>query len=130
MPNSIIALFLIAHGIVHPILAVVPGPDSETAQMGTLWNQSWLLGDGSATKTLIYIGAAASCLLLVLSGLSLMDWLVPQDWWRTLTLAGAALSLLVLVVFWNNYFPVGVIIDLALLALLLFANWDPITTTS
>ena len=128
MSNALIGLFIIAHGLVHPILAFSPTPDSDPPEVGGYWAKSWLLGDGSSTKTMIYIGSTIACVLLVLAGLSLMDWIIPQAWWNTLCIMGAALSLLVLVVFWHNWLVVGVVIDIALLILLLFANWNPVAT--
>ena len=58
-----------------------------------------------------------------------MGWLVPQDVWRTLALAGAAISLVAVVLYWNAlimFFPhkVGAIgVDLAVLICILWLQW-------
>jgi hypothetical protein len=124
MLNLLIALFLIAHGIVHPILAYHPSRD-EAAIVGGLWKNSWLLGAGPTTKSLIWAGSVVASVLFVCAGLSLMGWIFPQDWWRTLLVAAAVTSLLVLVVFWFAEFFFGIVIDAALLGLVLLANWNP-----
>ena len=121
-----IGLFLIAHGLVHPILALSPAPESDSAEVGGFWASSWLLGDGSTIKTIIYIGSALACVLLVLAGLSLMDWIIPQTWWNTLGIMSAAISLLVLIIFWHNWFVIGVAINIVLLVLLLIVKWNPV----
>ncbi len=126
MPNILIALFIIAHGLVHPILALVPAPDSDPAVVGGFWAKSRLLGDGPTVKMLIYAGSVLACILLVFAGLSLMGWIIPQSWFHTLGVMSAAVSLLVLVVFWHGWFIVGIAIDVALLILLLAANWNPV----
>jgi hypothetical protein len=125
MPNFLIALFFVAHGVVHPILAYIPARDNE-ANIGGLWTKSWLLGDGRTSKQLIWLGSALTAILFALAGLSLLGWILPQDWWRTLTIAAAAASLLVLVIFWFTEFFIGVIIDVVLLALILLVNWNPL----
>jgi hypothetical protein len=125
MVTILIALFLLAHGIVHPILAYVPSRDAAQV-VGGLWTKSWLLGNTPTTKQLIWIGSIVTSVLFALAALSLLGWIIPQDWWRALTIAAAASSLLVLVVFWFTEFFIGVIIDVALLALVLVANWNPV----
>lgn len=125
MPNILIALFVAAHGFVHPILAYHESRDEQKI-VGGLWTHSWLLGDGPFAKRILSIGCFVTFALTVLAGLSLMGWIVPQDWWHTLMIAAAGASLLVLIVFWFSEFFIGVIIDLGLLALVLLANWNPI----
>ncbi len=125
MPNFLIALFLVAHGIVHPILAYHPSRDAAQV-VGGLWKKSWLLGEGFFAKRVQWLLAFATLLLFVLAALSLLGWLVPQDWWRALWIAAASSSLLTLALFWFTEFFFGVLIDAALLALVLLANWTPL----
>jgi hypothetical protein len=125
MPLLLIALFFVAHGIVHPILAVVPSRD-ESETVGGLWTSSWLLGRGPIVKQLIWIGSVVTFVLFASAALSTMGWILPQGWWRPLTILAAGSSLLVLVVFWFRDFFIGVVIDVALLIVVLVANWSPV----
>lgn len=124
MPTFVIALFIIAHGAVHPILCLVPSRD-EAETPGGLWTRSWLLGDGPQVKRLIWIGSWITAGLSILAALSLMGWIIPQDWWQGMVLLAAGASLVVLGVFWFTEFIFGVLIDVALIALVLFSTWSP-----
>ena len=48
--RAAIALILTAHGLVHPILAIVPDNEKENAQVGSFWNTSWMLGQSPFVK--------------------------------------------------------------------------------
>jgi hypothetical protein len=124
MPTLLLALFLVAHGAGHPLLAALPSRDA--AQLpGAFWTRSWLLGSGPTAKRGIWLGSILTAVLFVLAALSLLGWLVPQEWARTLLVASASASLLVLLVFWFREFVLGILIDAALLALVVIANWNP-----
>lgn len=125
MPTLLLALFLVAHGAVHPLLAALPSRDAAQVP-GAFWTKSWLLGGGSTAKLGIWIGSTVTAVLFALAALSLLGWLFPQEWARTLLVLSASLSLLVLLIFWLKDFIVGILIDVAMLALILFANWNPI----
>ena len=125
MPLLLIALFFVAHGIVHPLLAFVPSRD-KAETVGGLWTSSWLLGRGPIVKRLIWIGSGVTFVLFACAALSTMGWIIPQDWWRPLTILAAGSSLLVLVVFWFRDFFIGVVIDVALLIVVLVAYWNPV----
>ncbi|KAA3643152.1 MAG: hypothetical protein DWQ07_21785 [Chloroflexi bacterium] len=117
--RSLIALFIIAHGLVHPILSIVPDNEVENAPVGTFWNSSWLLGESTFVKRAIYILSGLSALLFLLAGLSFAGWLLPVVWWRGLWVAGAGLSAFLLVVFWHPWFVIGLVIDALMLAFVL-----------
>ncbi|GAG01007.1 unnamed protein product, partial [marine sediment metagenome] len=65
----------------------------------------------------------------VASALGLLGWLVPHEWWRTLAVVSAAVSIVTIMVFWNAFvslFPnkVGAIgVDIVVLVCLLWLNW-------
>jgi hypothetical protein len=69
--------------------------------------------------------AALATVGFIMTGLALLDFLVPFDWWRTLAVASAVVSLLLLVIFWHPYFIVGVLIDVVVLVVVLFTDWAP-----
>jgi hypothetical protein len=127
--KTILAIFLILHGLVHGILALVPNPNNPEAGFATFFSRSWLLAglglSESAARSIAIILAAIATIGFIAAGLALLDILLPFDWWRTLTIASAVVSLLLLVIFWNLYLVAGVIIDVALLATLLLTDWTP-----
>jgi len=51
--------------------------------------------------------------------------MVPFEWWRSLAIVSAAISLMQLIIFWNSYVVVGVVIDVVILVALVFFNWTP-----
>jgi hypothetical protein len=125
----IIALVMFIHGIGHamgliPILGIA---GTET------WHaQSWLLTDligDVASRIVGFVLFAAALIGFVGASLSLMDWLVPHDWWRTLAIISAVISLVAILLFWNAFvmlFPnkVGAIaVNVAVLVGLLLSSW-------
>ena len=129
MVNTIVAIFLILHGLVHAILAMVPNPKDPGSGFATFFSQSWLLSSlglsQSTGRSIAILLAIIATIGFIATGLALLDILVPFDWWRPLALASAVISLLLLVIFWNTYLIVGVLIDIALLVALLAFNWTP-----
>jgi hypothetical protein len=97
------------------------------------WNShSWLLTPiigGTASRILSAILFVAALAGFVLAALALMGWLVPHDWWRTLAVVSAVISIVTIVLFWNAFvafFPnkVGALgVDIAVLVCLLVLNW-------
>ena len=127
--KTIVAIFLILHGLVHAILAMVPNPDSADPVFATFFSRSWLLSglglSESAAKPMAIILAAMATIGFIAAGLGLLDILVPFDWWRTLAIASAVVSLLLLLLFWHPYVIVGVVIDVVILFGLIFTDWTP-----
>jgi len=124
--------FLIAHGLVHAMLAVVPNPDVPNAGLGTLlpgWVGSWLLTrlglSESVLKSIATLLSVVATVGFVVAGLALFGILVPHDWWRMIAVASAAVSLLLYVLFWHRYFIVAPLLDVAILVALLWAHWPP-----
>jgi hypothetical protein len=120
-----VALFLILHGLVHIILALVPSPGADEPVFATFFSNSWLGLSESAGKPLAFILAALATVGFVAAGLGLLDFLVPFDWWRTLAAVSAVVSLLLLVIFWHPYVIVGLLIDVLILVVVLFTDWPP-----
>ena len=127
--KTILAIFLILHGLVHGILAMVPNPNSPEAGFATFFSQSWLLSglglSESAGRPIAIILAVIATIGFIATGLALLDILVPFDWWRSLAIASAVVSLVLLVVFWNLYLIIGVAIDVVILATLILTDWTP-----
>lgn len=129
MVKIVVALFLMLHGLVHAILAMVPDPDVADSGFATFFSRSWLLGKiglpESAIRTIALILAATATIGFVAAGLGLLGILVPFAWWRPLAITSAAVSLLFLLIYWNSYLIVGIAIDILILAVLIFTNWTP-----
>ena len=62
----------------------------------------------------------------VAAGLALFGILVPFDWWRVPAIASAVVSLGLVVIFWNRYAIASLLINVAILVALVFANWSPV----
>ena len=123
------AIFIILHGLTHSILAMVPNPKASEPVFATFFPGfgSWLFTglSESASKTIAILLSAIATLGFVAAGLALLGALVPFDWWRALAIASAVVSLLLVAIFWDTYLIVGLLIDLAVLATLLFTQWSP-----
>jgi len=129
MLKTIVAIFLTLHGLTHSIMAMVPNPNAPDAGFATFFSGigSWLFTglSESASKPIATTLAVIATIGFVAAGLALFGILVPFDWWRTLAIASAVVSLLLVVIFWNPYLIVGLLIDAAVLATLIFTNWSP-----
>lgn len=127
--QTIFGIFLIAHGLVHAILAAAPRPDIPDAKPLTFWTrQSKLLpGVGeSITRPVAMVLWVVSTLLFVAAGLGVLGVPGLRDIWSGLTAAGAITSLLLLLLFWHRWLIVGLLIDLGLLLLIVVFNWTPV----
>jgi hypothetical protein len=128
--NLLIGAFLAAHGLIH-LSFISPAP-ARTAG-GPEWpfetTRSWLvtgLGlDPAAVRAIATALVAISVALLVAAGLATVGWLVPAEWWPILAVAGAATSLVTLVLFFHPWLMLGVAIDMALLWAVIIAGWRP-----
>ena len=88
--------FLIAQGLVHLAVWVMPKPKDQRAAFDPAI--SWLFGDQRTLAMTLAFGAAA---VLVAAGLGL--W-VHADWWRPVAVTGLAISFLLMVVYFNPWF--------------------------
>ena len=134
----IIAAVLIFHGIGHAmgVLSALPllkkDDESQAGFMKNWSSDSWLLTDAlgkGVTRVTCIVLYALALIGFIVTGLSLLDWVLPHDWWRTAAIVSSAISLLALALHWNALmllFPhkIGAIaINVATLVCLLGANW-------
>ena len=128
--KAVVAVFLMLHGLAHAVLAMVPNPKASEPAFATFFAGmgSWLFRglSTSSGKVLATVLAAVATLGFVGTGLSLFDLLLPLAWWRVLAIASAIVSALLLVVFWDRYMIVGLLIDVAVLVTLLLTRWSPV----
>lgn len=131
--KTIIALFFIAHGLVHAGLAAAPDPDDPESKPGAFFTsleRSWLLPKvGLSTVVVQWIGivlVAVATLGFVLAGLGVFGVPGLSEIWRTLSVISAGVSLLLLILFWHLWLIVGVLLDIGILVALLWADWPAI----
>ena len=126
--RALVAVVLFIHGIGH-VMGVLPAFGLSTEG----WHsRSWLLtpilGE-TISRILSVILFLLALIGFIASSLALLGWLVPHDWWRTLALVSAVISIVTIVLFWNafvTFFPnkVGALgVDIAVLVCLLALNW-------
>jgi len=120
-----LGIFVILHGLVHPIMAIVPQPIEEQSVtnspiFGGFWTGSWLLGEGTTVKMLIYLISGLTALILIAAGIGFISSL---PWSRQMWITGTILSILLLTVFWNSYFVIGLAIDIVMLIIPFTTIW-------
>ena len=125
----IIALVFFVHGVGHA-MGIIPA--LRPADVKGWSSRSWLLtpvvGE-AASRIISAILFLAAMLGFLAATLALMGWLVPHDFWRTLAVVSAAISLVAIGLFWNAFVSlipnkVGAIaVDIAVLVCLLVLNW-------
>jgi hypothetical protein len=128
----LIALFFIAHGLVHAGLAAAPDPKDPEDKVGAFFTsakRSWLLPKlGLSPITIQWIGiglVSLATLGFVLAGLGIFGVPGLDTVWQVIAIISAAISLLLLILFWHRWLVVGILIDLVILAELLWINWLP-----
>ena len=129
--KTLFALFIIAHGLVHAILAIAPNPADPDARPGSFFTsaeRSWILPKlglaDTGTKEIGITLVALSTLGFVLTGLGILKVAGLGSIWESVAMISAFLSLLLLALFWHRWLPVGVLVDLVLL-IGIWTNWLP-----
>lgn len=89
--------------------------------------QSWLLSPLGVERTLAaraggYLWLIAGTALLA-AGFSVMGFIVPQTWWRSLALIGAVISLFMLSIYLHPLYAIGISASVVLLIALLWEGW-------
>lgn len=115
------------HGLVHVGAASAPAPGEEEAGAFRFFmgeDRSWLLralGFGDAVSWWIAVGLIALATVgFVIAGFAVFAGL---SIWREIAMVSAAISMALLVLYWNRYLPVGVALNVAILVLVLTAVW-------
>lgn len=136
MLSTIIGVFLIAHGVVHAILAAAPIPKDPNSKPGEFFattRRSWLLrGLGIPDEVTRWMGISlvvAATITFILAGIGVLGVPVLHGLWQTLVVIAAGISMMLLVLFWHSWLFVGFLINALILTSLVFLNWT-ITTLS
>ena len=135
----LISVLLILHGLIvagQSAGSFGPTPPNELQNpafvswwpinMGRSWLVSWL--GLEKTLTVYRIGGMlwlAGGIALVAAGLSIWGLVIPAEWWRSLAIGGAAISLFMLAVYFHPITIVGTASSVAVLIALLWAKWPP-----
>ncbi len=134
--SIIFGIFLILHGLIHLLYFGQAGQFFEL-KPGFDWPAgSWVFSNFIEASTSRYL----ACILLVVAGLGFVaggiGFLATQPWSRTVVIASAIFSVVVFILLWNGTAHnldgqglVGVLIDLAILAVVLLARWPKLITS-
>jgi hypothetical protein len=117
----LLGLFFIVHGLIHlsfvsPQPPVTPGAPTWPFSI----THSWLGLPANILKSLGITLAIISAIGFFLVGLSYLGIIVPTEWFRALALVSAVCSFILIATFWNNWFVVGILIDVVIIAWLAF----------
>lgn len=74
-----------------------------------------LIPPGDVLNTLTPILAISSAILFLLAPAALVRWIVPGEWFRWLIVAGAALSIVLQVIWFSGWSVFPLLVDIALL---------------
>lgn len=123
MVDTIVAGFLIAHGLVHAAIWTVPPGGDEPPPFVPA--RSWALQaaavpDGTARTASIAL-ALTSAALLVVAGVAL---LAGAEAWPAAALAGVAVAAAFKAVWFDPWLTVGIVLDVAV-AVAVLAGWPP-----
>ena len=125
MPKLLLGFLFAAHGVIH-LGYVTPAPSDPNYPFSL--DKSWLVAGVGLNESFVHTLGTLLAILTVagyaLAGLSAAGIVVPHAWWQSLTIVASVASLLLLIFFWHNWLIVGVLIDIALLALIA-TNWQP-----
>ena len=124
MLTAILALVLLFHGVGHVLFL---GPALRLVDWAGQTGQSWLLtstlGDGPSRA----VGAIVWTASIVLFVAGASGLLAGQPWWRSVTVAGAIVSLVGIVVSWDGLATTNavfaLVVDVLVLWALLVAHW-------
>ncbi len=128
-----LGIFIIAHGLVHSILAVAPNPADPDAKVGLFFasvDRSWILPrlglNPGVIQAIGVILVALSTLGFLLAGLGILGVGGLSMIWRTVAVVSSIISSLLLIIFWHPWLPVGLVIDVLTVVGLLVIKWPPV----
>jgi hypothetical protein len=136
MWRYVIGVLLIVHGLIVGAQSFgdfggSPGVGVDNPSWLSWWpttlGQSWLLTrlriENGLAFWLVGLLWMVAMICLVAAGFGVMGVLVPHAWWPTLAVAGAAISLCLLLLFFHPFFALGTLVDVGVLIALLWADF-------
>jgi hypothetical protein len=130
LPRLLFAAFLLAHGAIHGAFlsprpaASASGPDWPF-ELGRSWFLRLLGLQPESTRVLGTALVAATIGTFALAALATAG-VIPADLWAPALAGGAVASLALLVLFFQPWLALGVLIDLGLLWAVLVEGWSPV----
>jgi hypothetical protein len=132
-----IAVLLILHGLISAAFSTgsfKPGNSVQNPTWINWWptnmGESWLLprpiAESPPVALLGGILFLAGGVALIASGLGLFGWIIPQAWWPFLAVTGAAISLLMLMIYFHPFYLIGIASNLAIIISILWIHWPPL----
>jgi hypothetical protein len=129
MLRLVLAVVVLAHGVGHLLFL---GPSLRIADWAGQTSHSWLLtetiGDGPSRAIASAIWITTVVLFVAGVGAFLLD----SAWWREITIAGAVVSILGIVLFWDGLATssaaFALAFDVVLLVSLLLVHWPAAET--
>ncbi len=129
MPALVVALLLVAHGLIH-VSFLSPAPPAKAG--GPQWpfdlTRSRLLatlglGSGAARAigTALIVVTVAGYVIAALAFVGI----TPATWFTGAVVAGSAASIVLLVLFFHPWLVLGLVIDAVLLWAVLLNGWTP-----
>ena len=117
--HTVFGIVLIMHGLITLAISAgtfappgnIPNPDWLRwwpSQLG----QSWIFPGMGWPGAVIWFAAG---LLLLGAGLGFFGFLIPIAWWIPLTIAGASLGLVALILYAHPYYLLGVLVNVGFL---------------
>jgi len=128
----LLAVLLVAHGLLHLLFAVPRSRRPATGSLAGLpgLTDSWLIGRLGIAAGLVRAAGAVLVALVVagfgLAALSTLGLIVPTHWWAGLVTGSAVGSIALLTLLYSPSLLLGYAIDLALLWLALVSGWSPV----
>ena len=126
-------ILLIAHGLVHAGLAAAPNPadpDAQPLAFFTTIERSWLFSRvGMTPNSVKWIGfslVGLATLGFILAGIGILSSGGLNTIWRPCAAFSSIVSLVLLILFWHPWLPVGILINLATLAVFIWNKFPEI----
>ena len=125
MWRMLIVLFLLAHGAIHA--AVWATPRTGAAPFDP--SHSWLLGSlglgDAAARPLSIALALVGMLGFMGAGIGLY---AQQEWWRALAVSAAAISLVLIALYFNAWLSGAALLNAGIVLALAWAHWPSAET--
>jgi len=124
----LLGAFLTAHGFVH-LLFLIPESEATPTPWAFDMSRSWTIsGPGLSLGTVRSVGLVLMALGVagfVVSGLGAAGVAVPASWWQASLIGSAAVSSVMLAMFFNGQMIIGLAINVVLAWMALADLWTP-----
>jgi len=128
----LIGTLLLIHGLITISISWGGGSPLENPSWLNWWparlGSSWLLSsrglEPSIISRLLAVLFGVAGLFFLASGVGIF---IGQEWWRTLTLVGAALSVVYLLVYLHPIYWFALVLNAGIFVALWWAHWPPVS---